>query len=104
MLSNVASSIGSRTVYFCWIFTREGTTTVSTMTTVSIYDDFTTSKTTISHWSTNNKATSWVNVEVSIFIDEIHWNSLLNNFFHDGFFNLSLSHLFSVLSRNNDSV
>ena len=57
VLGNVAGCIGCTAVYLAGILTREGTTTVSSLATVGIYDDLTASKTGISVRTTDNELT-----------------------------------------------
>src|SRR6187401_3340444 len=93
MFCNVTCSISSRTVNFTWIFTTECTTTVSTFSTVSIYNDLTTGKTCISMRSANHEFTCWVNVISDFIIEEIlhtlwqflhdSWNQDSNNILTD---------------------
>ena len=56
------------------------------MSTVSIYDDFSSCKTTVSHWSTDYETASWVNVDFSVVIDKVSWNNFVDYFSTNTFF------------------
>ena len=66
---NVTCCVCSRTVNFCWIFTRECTAAVTSVSAVRINDDFTSSKTSIPLRSADYETASWVNEVFCFCID-----------------------------------
>ena len=66
VLGNMAGCIGRRTIHLRGILTREGATTMSTLPTICIHDNLTTSQSRITMRSTNDEFSCWIDVVFDI--------------------------------------
>jgi len=98
------SSISSRTIDLGSILSREGSSTVSTPTTIGINNDLTTSQTSITVWATNDETTRWVQVENSLVIQVFSWNNWLNDVFQQLLADFLVGNVFTVLSGDDNGV
>jgi hypothetical protein len=103
-LGDPSSSVGGRSVDLGPIFTREGTTTVSTPTTVSVDNDLSASQTSISLRTTDNESTRRLNVVNTSVIEQVLGDDLLDNLLHDFGSQVFGRDLLGVLGGNDDSV
>lgn len=78
-----ASSIGSRSIDFCEIFTWEGTAAMSTPSSVGINNDLASSQTSITLWSSDDEAAAWIDVYNSIRVEVLFRDHNLDHFLHD---------------------
>ena len=63
IFSKISCHIGSTSINLGWILPRESSSTVSSHTTITIYNDFSPSQSTISDWSSNIEASSWIDMD-----------------------------------------
>ena len=90
---------------FSVILAGEGTTTMSTPSAICINNNFSTSKTSVTLWTTNNKSTRWLEMVYSIIVHEFGWDNGIDdlNISLVGFCAgsiMSNTHLFSELSAH----
>ena len=64
----MSGCIGSTSINFTWIFPRKSTSSVSSFSSISIYYYFSSSKSSISVWTSNYKFSSWIDMIFNIFI------------------------------------
>jgi len=103
-LGNPASSVSSRAVDLGRILTGEGTTTVSTPTTVSINNDLTTSQTSITVGTTDDELARGVKVENGLVINELSRDDLADDVLTELALDGLVSHSLVVLSGDDDGV
>ena len=104
VFSYITSSICRRAVYLRWIFTRESTAAMTSHTTISIYDNFTASQTSITMRATDYETASWVDEVFCIFINKFSRQRCIDNKAFQICFNLFLSYFRTMLRRNNDCI
>ena len=78
---------------------------MATHSTVSIYDDFTSSKTRVSVRTTNYEFSCWIDKVFYVVIQKSCWfENRFNNFFDDCLFDCVVIYIRIVLVRNNNSI
>ena len=75
--------ISSTAIHFCVVFSRESTTSVCSPASVGVDDDLATSKSCITHWSTDDKVTTGVDVKLCVLVKVLGRNCLLYNLLGD---------------------
>jgi len=103
-LGDPTGSVGSRSVDLGEILTGEGTTTVSTPTTVGVDNDLTASKTGITLGTTNDKSARGLDVVLGVVIKVLGRNDLLDDVLKNSSSEIISRDLISVLGRDDDSV
>ena len=96
---NVTCCISCRTVYFCTVFSGESSTAVTSISTVSIYDNLTSCQTTVSVRSTDYETSCRVDEEFCIFIYHFCRKNRVKYIFFDIFMNLFLCYFRVMLCR-----
>lgn len=69
VFGKVSRDVSSASIYFCRILSRESSTSMSSNTTVTIYDNFSSCESCISNWSTYMEVSCWIDMIFSVFID-----------------------------------
>lgn len=69
IFSKVSRDIRSASIYFCRIFSRESSTSMSSDTTITIYDNLSSCKSCVSNWSAYVKVSCRIYVVFCVFID-----------------------------------
>lgn len=103
-LGDPSSSVGGRSVDLGPVLTGEGTTTVSTPTTVGVDNDLSASETGVTLRTTNNKSAGRLDVVDNTIVKEVLGDNLLDDLLKDLLSELLGSDLLSVLSGDDDSV
>lgn len=78
-LSNPSSSVGSGSVDLSGVFAREGTTTVTTPTTIGVDDDLTSSETSITVGTTDGERTRGIQVVDGVFVQKVSRDDSLDD-------------------------
>jgi len=103
-LGDPSAGIGSGTIDFGWVFTRESTSSVGSPSTISINDNLTSSCSGISLRTSNYETTRRVQVINNILVEVFGWNAgkddLLLKFLSDEV----VVYVRAVLSRDDNSV
>ena len=97
-LGSKASVIGSRSVDFCGIFAREGTSTVGTPAAIGVDNDLATSEASISRGTADVPTTCWVN-DNNCVLTHVFWDHNVYNLLYECGSEDLLSHFWSVLCR-----
>ena len=103
-LGDPASSISSRSVDLRGVLSGKGASSMSTPSSVCINDDFTSSQTGISVWSTNNKATRGVQVVNGLVVKVLFWDNRLDDVLHQVSLDLLLGDILRVLGGDDNGV
>lgn len=103
-LGDPSGSISSRSVDLSGVLTGESTTSVTTPATISINDDLSTSKTSITARSTNGERTGGVDVIDGVFIEVLGVNDGLDDVFLEFGSDVLLRDFGGVLSGDQDGV
>jgi len=103
-LGDPSGSVSSRAIDLGGVLAREGTTTVSTPTTIAVNNDLAASQTSITLRTTNNEATRRVQVEDGLIIKVLGGDGVLDNNFHQTLANLLVGNAVIVLSGDDHSV
>jgi len=101
--SDISSIISSRSIDLGIIFSGESTSTMWAPSTIGVDNNFSSSQTGISSWSSNIEASRWVDNNLGVF-EHISWYDLLNNFLGKSSNNLFVLNFWSVLSRDQDVI
>ena len=101
IFSKISCHIGSTPINLGWIFPRESSSTVPSHTTITIYNNFSPSQSTISDWSSNIEVSSWINMNNCLLIHKIP-NNWCDHLLFYIFVKLFLSNIFAMLRRNNN--
>ena len=102
IFSKVSCHIGCTSINLGWILPRESSSTVSSHTTITIYNDFSPSQSTISDWPSNIEVSSWIDMNNCLLIHKIP-NNWCDHLLFYRLMKLFLSNIFAMLRRNNDS-
>ena len=102
IFSNISCHIGSTHINFGWILTRESSSTMSSHTTITIYNDFSPSQSTISERTSNIEASSWIDMNNCLLIHKIS-NNWCDHLLFYRLMKLFLSNIFAMLRRNHNS-
>lgn len=102
IFSKISCHIGCTSINLGWILSRESSSTVSSHTTITIYNDFSSGQSTISDRASNIEASSWIDMNNCLCIHKIPNNWCYHLLFYS-FMKLFLSNIFAMLRRNNDS-
>merc|ERR1719483_387683 len=81
--SDPSSSIGCTSVHLGVIFARESSTPMSSPTSISIDNNFPSSESSISHWASNNKVATRVDVELGFSVQVLLGDCGADNLLHD---------------------
>lgn len=103
-LGDPSSSVGGRSVNLGPVLTGEGTTTVSTPTTVGVDNDLSASETGITLRTANDKSAGRLDVVDNSVVKKVLGDNLLDDLLKDLLSELLGRDLLSVLSRDDDSV
>ena len=104
ILGNVTCCISGRTVNLCTVFSRESPAAVTCHSTVSIYDDLTSCKSTVSVWSADYKTSCRVDEELCLLIYHALRNDCIEYIFLNIFMDLILCHFRIMLCRKYDCI
>ena len=99
ILCNITCCISCGTVNFCAVFTRESTAAMTSCSTVSINDDLTTCKSTVTMRSTDYKTSCRIDEIFCLVINHISRNDFIEYIFFDIFMNLFLCNFRIMLCR-----
>src|SRR4051812_7462182 len=77
---------------------------MSSMSTVGVDNNLSTSQPTISMWAANNEPTRGINEVFGSGIEPLLRDHFPDDLFHHKFSNLSLSRIFRMLCRNHDGI
>lgn len=102
IFSKISCHIGCTSINLGWILSRESSSTVSSHTTITIYNDFSSGQSTISDRASNIEASSWIDMNNCLCIHKIPNNWCYHLLFYR-FMKLFLGNIFAMLRRNNDS-
>lgn len=97
---NPSSSISSRSINFGWVFSWESTSTVTSPSSISINNYFSSGKTSISMRSSDNEFSRRIKEIYSFIINKFGRNNFFYNLFFQSFWDFFLRNSFSVLSGN----
>ena len=102
IFSKISCHIGSTSINLGRIFPRESSSTVPPHTTITIYNNFSPSQSTISYRTSNIEVSSWIDMNNCLLIHKIP-NNWCDHFLFYHLMKLFLSNIFTMLRRNNDS-
>ena len=102
IFSKISCHIGCTSINLSGVLSGESSSTVSSHTTITIYNDFSPSQSTISDWSSNIEVSSWINMNNCLLIHKIP-NNWCDHLLFYRLMKLFLSNIFAMLRRNNDS-
>jgi len=102
-LGDVSSVVGGRSVDLRLILSGESTSTVWAPSTIGIDDNFSTSETGISGWTSNIELTRWVDNDLGIG-EHLSWDNLLDDFIGEDLVDGLVGDLRGVLSGDKDVV
>ena len=102
IFSKISCYIGCTPINLGWILPRESSSTVSSHTTITIYNDFSPGQSTISDRTFNIEASSWIDMNQGLLIHKIP-NNWCDHLLFYRLMKLFLSNIFAMLRRNNDS-
>lgn len=102
IFSKISCHIGSTSINLGWILSRESSSTMSSHTTITIYNNFSPSQSTISYRTSNIEVSSWIDMNNCLLIHKIP-NNWCDHFLFYHLMKLFLSNIFTMLRRNNDS-
>jgi hypothetical protein len=103
-LGDPTGSIGSRAINLGGILSGEGTTTVSSPTTIGVDDDLTASKTGITLGTTDNEAARGVQVVEGLLIEVLGGDDLVDDLLLKLLLDELVGDILRVLSGDNDGV
>ena len=102
IFSKISCHIGCTSINLGWILPRESSSTVSSHTTITIYNDFSPSQSTISDRTSNIEASSWIDMNKGLLIHKIP-NNWYDHLLFYSIVKLFLSNIFAMLRRNHNS-
>lgn len=103
-LSDPSGGISSRSIDLSGVLSREGTTTVTTPTTIGVNDDFTSSETSITMRSSDSERTRRIQVVNGVCVQQVSGDDYLNDVLLEFLSDVFVGNSGSVLLRNEDSV
>lgn len=98
ILSNPSSSVSSRPIDLWWIFSGEGTSSMSSPATISVANDLSASETCISSWASNYETSTWIQHIFGI-LQPFGWNGMFNDLLYEFCSNDLVSNVRTVLCR-----
>ena len=101
IFSDITSRVRGRAIDLSGILTREGATAVARIATVGIHNNLTSCQTRVPLWTTDNKASSRIDKDLSLTIQVFTWNHLSNDLLDDILMNLFIANFRIMLGRNN---
>ena len=102
IFSKISCHIGCTSINLGWILSRESSSTVSSHTTITIYNDFSSGQSTISDRASNIEASSWIDMNNCLCIHKIP-NNWCYHLLSYSFMKLFLGNIFAMLRRNDNS-
>lgn len=102
IFSKISCHIGSTPINLGRIFPRESSSTVPSHTTITIYNDFSPSQSTISDRTSNIEVSSWIDMNNCLRIHKIP-NNWCDHLLFYRLMKLFLSNIFAMLRRNDNS-
>lgn len=102
IFSKISCHIGCTSINLGWILSRESSSTVPSHTTITIYNNFSPSQSTISDWSSNIEVSSWIDMNNCLLIHKIP-NNWCDHLLFYRLMKLFLSNIFAMLCRNHNS-
>ena len=81
-LGHPSGSVGGRSIHFSVVLAREGATTVSAPTAISIDDNLTTGETGVTLWASDHEQARWVQVVDSVVVEVLRWHYWLDHMLH----------------------
>ena len=104
ILGHVTAGIGRGTVDLGRVLAGEGAAAVTGHAAVGVDDDLATGQAAVAHRAADHELASRVDVELGILVQQLRRQSVLDDQFHDGFFQICLGHVFVVLGGQNNGV
>ena len=104
ILCNITCCVSCGTVNFGAVFSGESSATVTTISTVSIYDDLSSCQTTITVWSADYESSCRIYKEFGICIYHLCRKNLIKDIFFDIFVDLFLCYIRIVLCGQYDCI
>ena len=102
IFSKISCHIGRTSINLGWILSRESSSTVSSHTTITIYNNFSPRQSTISDRTSNIEVSSWIDMNNCLLIHKIP-NNWSNHLIFYSFVKFFLSNIFAMLRRNHNS-
>mmetsp|Transcript_19153 Transcript_19153/g.26954 ORF Transcript_19153/g.26954 Transcript_19153/m.26954 type:complete len:220 (+) Transcript_19153:509-1168(+) len=103
-LCNPTSSVCSGAINLGRILTGESSTTVCTPSTVSVNNNFTASKTSITVRPSDDEASGRVEDDLGLRVHELVWHNLINDLSLEVLFDILVANGLVVLGRDKDSM
>ena len=104
ILCNITCCVSRGTVNFGAVFSGESSATVTTISTVSIYDDLSSCQTTVTVWSADYESSCRIYKEFGICIYHLCRKDLIEDIFFDIFVDLFLCYIRIVLCGQYDCI
>ncbi len=104
VLGHVAGHVGSRSVDLGRVLAAEGTTAVTTPTTVGVDNDLASGQATVAMRTANDELASRVDVILDVALVQLGWDRRLDDFLDDELLDLIVRHIGTVLGTDDDRV